>query len=353
MRVKLRWRKLKSGKESAYLDIHYEGKRWHEALSIQIDSKRKDANKVKIAEEARTLREVQLLDDMHGSTHFKKELKKADFMIYFNDFIEKYPKKGTRKYISAYNCLKKFTQNKRVEFRDLNKNFCIEFRDYLEGSSNNFRGETPFDYFSRFKQVLNRAIEAGYLESNPALGVKISRKQNELVKEVLTIEELKLLAQDDFNGDDVKRAFLFSCNTGLGYAEIIKLTSKNIIDGDLLSIRRAKTGEYLSLPLSSNAKKILSQRSNLKDNEPLFKLPSDTAVRLKLKAWMKDVGIEKNISYYCARHTFAMILLGHSKADPFTLYNMMGTTSVQHTMKYLKRLDPLKIEAAKKFPEFF
>jgi len=70
------------------------------------------------------------------------------------------------------------------------------------------------------------------LDKNPCLLIK-SPRAIEAKKEFLTLEELKILMLTDFSNDNTKRAFIFSCLTGLRLSDVKKLKWSDIsqLDG--------------------------------------------------------------------------------------------------------------------------
>ena len=116
---------------------------------------------------------------------------------------------------------------------------------------------------------------------------------------------------------------------------------------DKLIIYREKTGEQVIVNLSQTALKLLGKRGNSK--EYIFHLPSTTAIAKNLKNWMKKTKIDKHISFYCGRHSFACMLLMKG-ANLKTVADLLGHTTTQHTLKYLNYVDPLKDEAINKLP---
>jgi integrase len=68
---------------------------------------------------------------------------------------------------------------------------------------------------------------------------------------------------------------------------------------------------------------------------------------MKLKEWIYKAGIRKDITFHCARHTYAtlQLLLG---TDFYTVSKLMGHKSVKNTQVYLNAIDQSKIDAANK-----
>ena len=107
--------------------------------------------------------------------------------------------------------------------------------------------------------------------------------------------------------DIVKYAFLFACFTGCGEAEVQELTWENVKKNNFF-YKRKKSGTVVELPLNPTIEtQILSKLD--KNSDILFPLKSVQSTRKILKSWVKKAEIEKDISFYCARHTFAISLL--------------------------------------------
>ncbi len=111
---------------------------------------------------------------------------------------------------------------------------------------------------------------------------------------------------------------------------------------------REKSDEQIINDLPASAIKILGERGPA--DEYVFTLPSEAAIRKNLKNWMKRAGIDKKITFYCGRHTFATQLLIHG-ANLKTVADCLGHTTTQHTIKYLNYVDALKGEAIAALPE--
>ena len=130
-------------------------------------------------------------------------------------------------------------------------------------------------------------------------------------------------------------------------AEIRQLNWGRIANGKI-KIFREKNGEQVINDLPPTALKLLGKEK--KREEKVFKLPSDVAISKDLKNWVKRAGINKNVSFYCARHTFATQLLLNG-ANLKTVADCMGHTNTKHTIKYLNYVDALKSEALNNLPE--
>ncbi|MEP6738660.1 MAG: site-specific integrase [Chryseolinea sp.] len=110
----------------------------------------------------------------------------------------------------------------------------------------------------------------------------------------------------------VRDVFVFCCYTGLSYVDVEKLTHQNIArnnDGEIwVNIDRTKTGSPSSLPLLPKALQLLNKYKRCPtDNETNKLLPVISNQRIN--AYLKEIaslsGIEKNLTFHAARHTFA------------------------------------------------
>lgn len=82
---------------------------------------------------------------------------------------------------------------------------------------------TQSAYFNKLRAALNQAEQERLLPDNPVRRVKaIQGEKNKRV--YLTEDEVRALAHAECRYDVLKRAFLFSCCTGLRWSDIHKLT---------------------------------------------------------------------------------------------------------------------------------
>ena len=65
---------------------------------------------------------------------------------------------------------------------------------------------------------------------------------------------------------------------------------------------------------------------------------------------MLSAGITKDITFHCARHTFAVLMLNFG-ADIYTVSKLLGHRELATTQIYAKVLDKKKQEALSLFPE--
>jgi integrase len=191
-------------------------------------------------------------------------------------------------------------------------------------------------YYVALRHVCSKAVSDGILEKNPFAGLSVKRVPAE--KEFLTIPELEKMIATECANSNVKRAFLFSCFTGLRLGDVGGLVSDQIRDG-YLYFTQAKTGAHERLRLPSVALEIVSGVEGL-----LFPLPGYKQLRRDLFAWVKDAGISKRITFHCSRHTFATLQLTMG-TDIYTVSKLLGHSDVRVTQVYAKLVDAKKDDA--------
>lgn len=346
MSVKIRYRKLSDGASRPYLDIYHEGRRIKESVDIILfhgDQHRKE--KLKMLDSLRSKKEMEL---------FKQELdfdknknSRINFIEYYAKFLENYKRQDVRLVKCSFVKFKLFIKTDTFPITQLTPEVCDAFARFLQDPKNGLRGETVHNYFRKFKSVVYRLVQEDILKTNPTKGVSTGRVQNQLTKNVLTEEELKMLAQTPVANIEVKKAFLFACYSGLGYAELVQMKWRNIQNGKLI-IAREKTGEQVIIDLHPVCLTILGkEHQNI--NDPVFDLPSNTTVAKWLRRWVKDAGIKKHITFYCGRHIYATQLLLKG-ANLKTVADCMGQRTTVQTMRYLNYVDTLKTEAISRLP---
>ena len=82
----------------------------------------------------------------------------------------------------------------------------------------------------------------------------------------------------------------------------------------------------------------------------IFTLPSYTMCRKALRHWTAHAGIDKHITWHCARHSFAVNILNNG-ANIKTVASLLGHSGLKHTEKYTRAVDSLKQAAIDSLPE--
>jgi integrase len=355
MSVQLREKKIKNGK-SFYLDIHQKGKkRTYKFLGIKVftkgpkkDSPTKRKEKIRIAEERAAQEQIKLISK--GTSYTPDHLREISFEDFSNDFLKKYTKRDNRIVTAAVKKFKEMVDAESLHVSDITPELMERYREFLLASKE-LSGETPHNYFTRFKKLLKSAKIRGLISEMPTADIvfKNPHKEDNLRKEILDIDELRILSKTHCGNSEVKRAFLFCCYTGLGLAEVNDLKWGEI-KKDRLVTKRKKTGSTINNQLSTAAIRLLGEPGKKEENVFLINKISNNAVNKNLKYWLKRAEIDKKITFYCARHSFACLLLMNG-ANLKSVADAMGHASTKTTLKYLNHVERLKDEAVSNLPD--
>jgi integrase len=382
--ITIRYKPLSSNKYSIYLDYYQEQatgkKRKYEFLRLYVSrdynkSKRIlaiDKDKVDLAMRIRSKRELEIygIQTEYGNSKTSNNLSLLDYI----EKIKNDSNNGSI-YQSFVNKLQDFTGNKQIVFSHVSVKFIEELFGYIQDETSR---NTAVNYIGILKTVMNKAFKEGLISYNPFAKWKIPVK-TEIHRIYLELHELKRLNECEYKWNvDVKAAFLFSCFTGLRFSDIkkLKFTDIKIIQPDdspcqknteflqdidiVLELMPHKTkstsGKRLSIPLSSQARKILDM-DRLMDNAKfknkfIFEfLPNNDTVNLIMKKWAKHASIEKNLHFHVGRHTFATLCLT-SGIDIYTVSKLLGHSSIENTQIYAKIIDRKLKQEVQKFHRF-
>lgn len=190
-------------------------------------------------------------------------------------------------------------------------------------------------YFNKLRACINKAFEERIIPINPLRGIE-GFKQAEVKRDYLTLDEIKLLANTPCSYPCLKRSFLFSCLTGLRKSDIQKLTWSEVEKfGEYTRIvfKQKKTGGQEYLDITPQAEKYLGERGKEPDDKVFAGFSYGTQTSVELRRWCMAAGINKEITFHCARHTFAILMLDLG-ADIYTVSKLLGHRELATTQIY-------------------
>jgi integrase len=234
---------------------------------------------------------------------------------------------------------------KDLFLRELNHQFVVKFEAYLK-STHQIGHNTAIKYIQFLKKIINLSIAHGWLQQNPFPNFKCSLKP--VNRGYLSQKEINVLYEKRLNIkrlEDVKNIFLFACYTGLAYVDISNLAKEHLVrkdDGSLWIITyRKKTGTRSPIPLLSQAQAILNKYTEQVPvrNEGLLPVISNQKMNAYLKEIGEVCGIEQNLTFHLARHTFATTVTLTNGVPIETVSKMLGHTSLKTTQIYAKVVD--------------
>ena len=256
--------------------------------------------------------------------------------------------KNDRTAISSYNLFLQFVENRTVTFKNITEKFAQDFKWFLLNHES-LQGATPKLYFTQFKKVVKRAFKDKLLKDNPAEDITVTLTQA-IRKDVLTMSEIAKLYETRCGNEEAKRAFLFSCVTGLRLCDIRELTwghLKETREGLMIEMNQNKTGNELKVNLNPDALQLIGLRASNKTL--LFKLKTHNSVLSVLLTWAKRAGINKHVTYHVARHSFGTNLVYYG-TDVKTASQLLGHSSLAYTSLYLHISESMKQDAVNNLP---
>jgi len=315
---------------------------------------------VELARRIRWEREQEFLQNREGY-RLRKD-RKVNFLDYCQQYIDTYTKKDVRMITLARNRFSDFLtaqymlDPKHLTAEEITPDLIRRFVDYLHTRS---KGEGAKTIYKRFKKIVKNCMEAGYMKSDPCKGITCAADENVLTKDWLTMDEVQKLIATHYPQENVmvRNAFIFCLYTGVRWCDVKDLTFANIdVSAKILRFEQVKTKGHSSkswvyIPLNDGLLKLVGQppKGQGKDAR-IFRLPSYESSSKSVKYWVKKAGIDKHISWHCARHSFAVNILNNG-ANIKTVSSLLGHSSLRHTEKYTRVVDKLKEDAINSLPE--
>jgi len=230
-----------------------------------------------------------------------------------------------------------------LDITQLNFEFITEYEFWLK-SVRKCDHNSTMKYLSNFRKIINICIRNSWLQKDPFIGFKMT--QREVERTALTEFELQVLSAKKFSVERlglVRDIFLFSCFSGLAYSDVKKLKRCEIvigIDGEKWLIsKRQKTDITASIPLLPQALRIVDKY----EKDPQCILTERVLPILsnqKMNAYLKEIadlcGINKNLTYHIARHTFATTVTLSNGVPIETVSKMLGHRNIKTTQHYAK-----------------
>ena len=287
---------------------------------------------------------------------------RPDFMSCFALHISECERTGrngsTANYLMAYRMLDRYLCGRKLYSGQFTAEWLERYERWLlaRGLGTN----TVVFHMRYLRAVYNRAADKGLFPA--ACGNPFSRRLIRQVatrKRALPRETLRRIGEADLSAMHPKYAlardlFMFSFYTrGMSFVDMIYLRKDDISDG-VLTYKRKKTGQTLSLRIEAPLQEIIDRY----DNDSPYVLPvliGDDSYRAyrqqqrELNKFIRKIGemldLSEPLTFYVARHSWAT--LARDCGTPLTVISAgMGHTSERTTRVYLAQLDHNVIDKA-------
>ncbi len=274
--------------------------------------------------------------------------KMSDIIEYHNEHMKSTLRWGTQKnYFTTHKYIYSFLKSKHkkdnIFLSELNYKFIIDFERYLR-QQKSMGNNTVMKHIERLRKMVSLAFKMEWIDKDPF--VKFTAKYERKERTFLTTKELSTIEEKHFSIRRlqlIKDLFIFSCYTGLSYKDVMNLTKENIclgIDKRLwIYTSRQKTNNSVKIPLLSKAISLIEKYENHPEAvkaKTLF----PTISNQKLNSYLKEIadvcGIDKNLTFHIARHTFATTVTLSNGVPIETVSKLLGHSKITTTQIYAR-----------------
>lgn len=238
--------------------------------------------------------------------------------------------------------IKEYYNVSDISLKEVNHMFLHNFEIYLMTSCN-CKENTTAKFLQRFRTIIIMAKNNGWIQIDPFTNFKIKFKKTD--RGYLTQQEIDIIMRKKFASERLERVrdiFIFSCYTGLAYIDVKNLRQANIRtsfdDGLWVMGKREKTGVNYNVPLLDVPKQIIDKYSDTLPDNKVLPIMSNQKMNEYLKEIGTVCGIDKNLSYHLARHTFATLTLTKGVSIE-SVSKMLGHTNIKTTQIYARITD--------------
>lgn len=231
----------------------------------------------------------------------------------------------------------------------------MELEFYLR-SVKNCANNTAVKYIRNFRKIINICLNNDWLDKDPFS--KYDGKVYEIDKEFLTEEEIqKIYAKRFVNTrlEQVRDVFIFCCFTGLAYIDVQQLRKDHLgigIDGQKWIFKnRQETDVRSKIPLLPIAEELVqkyAEHPKCVNEDRILPVLSNQKMNSYLKEIGDVCGIQKEITFHMARHSFATSITLTNGVPIESVSKMLGHKSLRTTQHYAKVLDKRVSERRKK-----
>ena len=322
-----------NGKRHLYANIYGNGKRKQVSLHLYLYSvarstmEREHNKHVKILAQKKC---NEIESDLLNNKFDFQSVKAVNFGEFFLQVIQE--KQGTpieHIYRHVYDFCKQHTEILNFDFSDFNTKNCTEISlNFCKVDG--YKQSTINTYYSVLKAVFNRGFKRGYIKENffARVSPEDKPKRPKAQRIFITLEDIKKLENTPTRSERVKKAFLFSCYSGLRFSDVRQISPEIIQEENgryFARIEQVKGKKFNSVPITAKAMQYISNFTYLPKNTAGF--------NQVLKRWAKRAEINKDISFHTARHSFASNALING-ANIVAIQKTLGHSDIKTTMIY-------------------
>ena len=295
--------------------------------------------------------------DLIRAEYTGEKIKSASFIAFYQEYLKQLETEvGVKRSYASFQkygvllrhfiaFIKEKYNRKDFLFSDLSYRVIVDFEAYLT-TKGKCSHNTTMKMMGTLKTMTTRAQKFGLLDRDPFINYKMTFKKVD--RGFLTDEEIQVIMDKKIDIPRlalVRDIFIFSCFTGLAYIDVAHLTPMNIriINGKKWIItRREKTDVDSNILLLEIPEQIIDKYKGVDPNGRLLPVFSNQKVNSYLKEIAAICGLDRNLTFHLARHTFATMSL--TKGVPIeSVSKMLGHANIRTTQIYA-RIISKKIE---------
>ncbi|MGK7392887.1 MAG: site-specific integrase [Candidatus Cyclobacteriaceae bacterium M2_1C_046] len=264
--------------------------------------------------------------------------------------------KTSERYMEEF--LEEKYKTKDIYLKQLSFKFLKDFEYWLR-EDRPCNNNTVLKHIVRLRKIIRIAVSNDWIPKDPFANFKGQYTKSD--REFLLEEELQTISNkvfEDKHLDEVRDAFVFSCYTGMSYADLVKLTIDDLgkgIDGEIwIFTKRTKTAVTSNVPLLPKGLEIIEKYSEHIDrvnDGRLIPLRSNQKMNKNLKTIATECEIKKNLTFHMARHTFATTVTLTNGVPIESVSSMLGHTSIKTTQIYAKVIESKVSQDMKKLKD--
>lgn len=229
----------------------------------------------------------------------------------------------------AFKSFLEFTGNRYI--RSVNERLIEDYQNYL---INKGRKTTGINLdFRHLKSAFNKAVQWGYIKSNPFKNINFLKVPSQLPKFISVAEMNKILDFLKKNDPDFHDFIFVALETGCRRSELAYLNFEDVdIENSFMRVKGKGNRERI-IPLTQNVKAILGKHVNRKksNNSRVFHKWSPGWISKKWSLLMKKLGLKYR--FHDLRHTNASWMAIHGVPIQF-IQELLGHSSVNVTKIY-------------------
>ncbi len=259
--------------------------------------------------------------------------------------------------------LQKFFKRNKISFKEVDYRNLQKYVTFLRTNGN--KNSTIGIRLRTTRAIFNEAIREEIIPKSfyPFDKLKVSKYKSSDKKEFLTMEEIEKLKKYECKTTKdqlAKDMFLFSYYArGINFVDLILLT-KSAFSGNHINYLRHKTKAHVTFKVNDFILEVIKRYKAPANSPFIFEFirrndPAPGYVKNKthnylgkyinpgLKTIIGECGIQKHITFYCARHSFATALK-FNNISVETIREALGHRDIKSTMSYLNTLPEKKLD---------